>query len=224
MENKKFSIGEAMRFGWDTFKTNVGFFIAVMVIFALILAAFVFVEKHIDSGFLRFIVSLIRFVVTTLLSLGLVKISLKFYDKQKAEIGDLFSCTSVLVSGVIASFLYSVGVGIGLILLIVPGVFIGIMFQFFGYFIVEKNMSPIDALKQSNLLTTGIKMDLFLFDLILVVLNIVGVICLGVGAFITGPVSMLAHAYVYRKLTTKEEISQKTEISPEKSDLGTEKV
>ena len=205
MTTKRFSTGDAISFGWSNFKSNIGLFLGIMIILALLSVVFSFIENNLDSAFLRFIISIIRFVVMTFVGFGCVKISLNVHDKKQTAIGDLFSCSNILLSGLIGSFIFSLMTGIGFILLIVPGIFLFLMFQFFGFFIVDKELGPIDAFKRSQELTSGVKMDLFLFDILIFVLNIVGVICLVIGLFVTIPISILASGYVYRKLSSEEE-------------------
>ena len=210
MATKKFTIGDALRFGWDNFKGNMGIFIGLILIIGLITFLISFIENNIDSYFLKFIIGLVRFVVMTFLGLGFLKITLKVYDKKSFAIGDLFSCSSVFLNGLIASILYAIMTGIGFLLLIIPGVILGIMFQFWGYFIVESNLGPIEAFKKSKEITTGYKMDLFLLAIIFLFLNMLGGIFFLIGLLITVPITILAYAYIFRKLTSDEEIPQDT--------------
>ena len=89
---------------------------------------------------------------------------------------------------------------IGFILFIVPGIIYGIKFMFAGYLIAEKTMGVIESLKKSSEITQGSKMNLFLFGILTALINVAGVLCLGVGLFITIPLTMVATAYIYRKL------------------------
>ncbi|MEA3324328.1 MAG: hypothetical protein U9Q37_04220 [Euryarchaeota archaeon] len=66
--------------------------------------------------------------------------------------------------------------------------------------IVDKGLGPIDALEKSSEITIGVKWDLFIFGILLGILNLMGFACLVVGLFVTIPVTMVAMAFVYRKL------------------------
>ena len=90
---------------------------------------------------------------------------------------------------------------VGLLLLIVPGCMWAYMFLYVGFLTIDKGMSPIAALQESRVMTHGYKMDLFLFSLVVAGLNILGVICLLVGVLVSIPVTLMASAYVYRKLS-----------------------
>ena len=98
-------------------------------------------------------------------------------------------------------------------MLIIPGIIWGIKFQFFSYFIVDKGLGPIEALKRSSTITKGAKWDLFLFGLLVWLINLLGALCLLVGLFATIPTTGVAMAFVYHKLLTQTEIAQKEEIN-----------
>jgi hypothetical protein len=49
-------------------------------------------------------------------------------------------------------------------------------------------------------MTTEIKWDLSILDLLLAVINFLGVLCLLIGLFATIPTTMVGWAFVYRKL------------------------
>ena len=74
-------------------------------------------------------------------------------------------------------------------------------FMFFSYYIVDKNSDIIESLKLSNEVTKGEKMSLFLLSLILGLVNIAGALALGIGLLITIPLTMLAMAAAYRRLS-----------------------
>ena len=102
---------------------------------------------------------------------------------------------------VLVSLVKTVAVIVGLILFIVPGIIIGIKLQFASYLVVDKNMGVVDALNKSSEMTKGIKMNLFLFGILLFLINVLGFLALIVGLLVTIPLSMVATAYVYRKLS-----------------------
>ena len=56
------------------------------------------------------------------------------------------------------------------------------------------------ALSRSADITKGVRMDLFVFGLLIVGLNFLGLLALGVGLLVPAPISMVAGAYVYRQL------------------------
>ena len=91
----------------------------------------------------------------------------------------------------------------GFLLLIIPGIIWAIGFQLAPYFVVDKGMDPLEALKKSWAATRGAKWNLFLFGLLLGLINMLGFLALMVGLLFTLPLSMVAMAYVYRKLAVQ---------------------
>ena len=112
----------------------------------------------------------------------------------------------------ISEFLFSVVVGIGTIFLIIPGIYLFVRLQFFGYYIVDKSArragAIIESLRKSWELTRGIAGKVFLLDLVLLGLIILGAIPLGLGLFIVFPILVLANAYVYRRLDEAQAASK----------------
>jgi uncharacterized membrane protein len=102
-----------------------------------------------------------------------------------------------------------------MLLLIVPGIIWGIKFCFFDYFVVDKRLGPIEALKRSSAITRGVKWDLFVFFLMLTGINLLGAFCLLIGLFAAIPTTMVAQAFVYRRLLAQTEIAPVSETSSE---------
>ncbi|HEX7444847.1 MAG TPA: hypothetical protein VF300_00510, partial [Methanothrix sp.] len=109
---------------------------------------------------------------------------------ETPEIRDLYSSKPiVLVNYLVAGFFYGLMVVIGLLLLIVPGIYLGLKYQFFGYLIVDRGMGPFEALKESGRLTDGAKKDLFVFWLALICGILV--IMLVLGLLVALPVGLM---------------------------------
>jgi uncharacterized membrane protein len=201
----KFVISEALQFGWGTTKSNIGFFIGLLIVAGLIQYVPSIVAEIIeaDAPDLSLIIRIASFVLLMIIGLGIIKICLRFCDGEKREFSDLFSCYPLFFKYLIGSILYGLIVVVGLILLIIPGIVWAIKFQFFDYLIIDKGLGPIDALEKSSEITRGVKWDLFIFGILLGIINLMGLLCLVVGLFVTIPVTMVAIAFVYRKLLPK---------------------
>ncbi|MCD6147811.1 DUF975 family protein [bacterium] len=214
---QKFSKSEAVRFGWNTTRSNLGFFIGLLIVVGMIYFVPDFIAEFLkrDAPVLSFIIDIISWILGIVVQMGLIKIALRFCDNQRAKLADLFSCPSLFFKYLFGLILYQLIVLGGTILLIIPGIIWAIKFQFFDYFIIDKGLGPIEALKESSAITRGAKWDLFLFDLLLGFINFLGAICLLIGLFVTVPIAMVAMAFVYRKLLAQKEISQALELSTE---------
>ncbi|MDO9513636.1 MAG: hypothetical protein Q7J59_03380 [Elusimicrobiota bacterium] len=202
MNDVKFLKKDAITFGWEKVTGNLGFFIGML----FILLAAAIMPQILAGAFAKVrIIALIIFLAGTVvqieLRLGITKSLIAFADGKKPIIGDIFSCFDKrIVTVFVASILYGLMVFIGTLLLIVPGIILGIKFMYFAYFIVDKNAGIMESLRKSSELTSGSKTNIFLLALLLWLINAAGALCLGIGLIITIPLSMVAVAYVYRKL------------------------
>ena len=212
METKNFSKSEAIRFGWDTAKGNFFFFLALSFIMLLVVAPPLIAVQLFGGGSLvPFLLIITSFGLSIIMQMGYIKILLKFVDNKKGELGDLFSCTHLFVRYVLASSLYFLIVFGGLLLFIIPGIIWAIKFQFYPYLIVEKSMGPIEALRKSSKITQGVKWNLLLFSCVVALVNMGGSLAV-IGSLWTVPTTMVATAFVYRKLLNQAEGAQPIEM------------
>jgi len=204
MGENRFSMSEALSFGWETMKSNIGFFIGLLIVAFLIQALPEAIGKYTKKDL--FAVSVLFYIASWILSfvvkMGLIKVSLKFCDNIKGKLDDLLSSFHLLINYIAGSVLYVLIIIAGTILLIIPGIIWAIKFGLFSYFIVDREMGPVEALKASAGATDGAKWDLFLFGLLLGLINLAGALCFLIGLFATIPTSMVAYAYVYRQLSS----------------------
>lgn len=203
MTGREAPISASLTFAWETFRANalflVGLFLAVGLIVAFINVAGDFDSVN-SSWFSEFIVDIIATLVEFMLDMGVILITLKFVAGERPEFADLFSRVTFVLHYFAAALIVGVMVGLGLIFLIVPGIYLAIRVGFFGFFIVDEGVGPLDALQKSWDLTRGRVMDLFLFWLLIFVINLVGLLCLVVGVFVSLPVTSLMVAYMFRQL------------------------
>lgn len=198
MSNAPFSIGEALRFGWNTLKQNVWFFVLILIIAGLVtqIPSMLGGKEGTATG----LFSLIAWVLQMLINLGLNKIALMLHDGTKPTWKELFMQYPLLLKYLGAAIIYGVAVAIGLVLLVVPGIYLGIKYAFFGFVMVDKKTSIMDSFKTSAKLTEGVKWELLGFGIVMCVLNILGAIAILIGLFVTIPITLMASVYVYRKL------------------------
>ncbi|NQT32349.1 MAG: hypothetical protein HQ594_01595 [Candidatus Omnitrophica bacterium] len=199
---------ESLDFGWETTKKYLGFFIviSIIVLLAQIVPRSLQNVAAEDVLILAFLIGFAGWVIQKIIDMGFIKICLKCCDNEKGEFSDLIPTSSQrVINFILGSIIYGVIVTVGTILLIVPGIIWSLKFQFFGYFIIDEGLGPIDALKKSGMITKGVKGNLFVFALVIVLINIVGMLLLLVGLFVTIPLTTLAFSYMYRSLLKRNE-------------------
>jgi len=207
MANDKFSIKDALNYGWTSFKTHVPFFLGFIVIMAVItIAPDRLTEIMFEPRTAPFVIGklLVR-LLGLLLGMVATRLSLDIHDKGKPDYARLSDLLPLILYYLGGKILYGLIVMVGLVLLIVPGCIWAYMFLYVGFLTIDKGLSPVAALQESRAMTHGYKLDLFLFSLAIALLNIVGMICLLVGLLVTIPVTLMASVYVYRKLSPPAE-------------------
>lgn len=200
---EKFSKAKAIAFGWEAMKKNFWFFFGLLIVAGLIQivpnSLSDFYKKKIPMLSAAF--GLVSFIASNIVAIGLIKISLKLHDNTgKPKLGELFAFWGKFFKYLFSSLLYGLLILVGLILLIVPGIIVGIRCQFFGYLIIDKNMGPVAALKKSFAMTRGNGWNLFLFGLLLTGISLLGALALLVGLFAALPTTIMAGVFVYRFL------------------------
>jgi len=226
MGNQKFSKSQAFHFGWETTWSHFGFFFVLLLLWisiggSLWLILDILTDESFGINIFLFLILEMGISIPLLvMDIGLVKISLNFCDQKKGRWRDLFSGYPLLFKYLRGAILYQLIVLGGTILFIIPGIIWGIKFQFFSYFIVDQKIGPWEALKKSAKITKGQKWNLFLFNLLSVLINIAGVLLILVGFWVTFPTILVAQAFVYRRLLSFQETGLEKEISSVK--IGTE--
>jgi uncharacterized membrane protein len=205
MANSKFSIQESLNYGWNAFKSQTGFFLGFILIFFIIsfVPSFIVQRLFPAPNPVGFVLRVVLWLVNLYLGMVSTRIALDIYDSGTANLNRLGDLFQIYIPYVIGKFLFAVMVGVGTILLIVPGIILSLMFLYVGYLVVDRRLGPIEALKESYRITTGVKWPLFVFGLVIVLVNIVGMVCLGIGLFVSVPITMMASAYVYRQLSPR---------------------
>lgn len=221
----KFSKRAALSYGWTEVKNNFSFILGlagILLIYSIIFYFLTEIPGLVGVGF-----EIIRIIVGFIIGLGIIRISLNVYDETDFGYSELLNQkhlllsvigTTVIFTGLILPFailgtfsiilFFSTSPLIAILLLIVSFVAaltIATILYFADYSIVDKQLGPIKAIKESIRITKGSRLNLFIFLLTLVVLNLLGLMLLGIGLFITLPLSFLAEAYVYCQLSKQAE-------------------
>ena len=89
---------------------------------------------------------------------------------------------------------------VGLILCIIPGIIAAFMLSFYGFYVIDRNMTPSEALSASFGLVRDNFGKVFLVILVAFVINFVGALLCGIGLLVTAPICWIILAYAYRKL------------------------
>lgn len=192
-------IGAAINSGWRLLWPNIG----PMALFAVIVWAVNFLVSgpQRDGGTAGLLFSIIGFVITQLIAMGWITIGLDIVDGRPVTSQAVTDRFKLIGPYLLAAIVYAVMVTVGLLVLIVPGIILGITFGFYGFHMIDTGESDaMGALRRSAEITKGRRGQLFLFGLLLIGINIIGFLALIVGVLITSAISLLATAHIYRQL------------------------
>jgi uncharacterized membrane protein len=188
-------IGNSINEGWELFKKNMGGYIAYTVIFALII----------------FTVSLIpllgaigNILISAPLAVGFYLVARKITKNESYEFGSFFDGFKFFGPLVLASLIMGIFIGIGFVLLIIPGIYLAVSYVLTYQFVIFGNYEFWDAMEASRKLITKNWFAFFGLMIVLGLINLLGVIALGIGVLFTIPLSYCTLYIVFTKLFDQE--------------------
>ena len=187
---------------------NFGFFVGVGLLCVLVSILPIVPRMIIESSGMSkayiitssILFQIISYGISFVIGIGIIKISLSFCDEHKPPVGTLFNANGCFWRYAGVMILYGLIILAGYLLLIVPGIIWAVKFCNCKYFVVDKGMGPIDALKACAKTTQGVKWEIFGLFIVLMAINMAGAMCLYFGIFATYPITIIAQALVYRQL------------------------
>lgn len=192
---------DAISYGWTTYWRNTRSFLVVTLVVFVANTLLSVAANRIDPLAPRIAFNVLGWLLTMLLSLGVIRASLEVTEGREPKVAKLLRPEGY-GSYVVASLVFAAGLSLGLALLIVPGVVFGLTFHLYGFVIAESpTVRPIGALRRSAEITRGARVQLLGLWALLVLLNFAGLLAFGIGVFFTYGISAIALAYAYRLLT-----------------------
>ncbi len=198
-----FTATSCIKFGWETFKKRPWFLIGATALVLIILWGMSSLSRGMMGTSAYPLIELATIALSVLVDMGMVAFFLKAHDDVASlKLNDLWHPRPYW-SYLAAVFLIGISTIIGFLLLVIPGIFLMLMWIFVKLLIIDRDLGPISAMKESARLTKGSRLELLLLVVFAIAINIVGAIFLLVGLFVTVPVSVIAAAHAYRTLSRK---------------------
>lgn len=210
---KNFDFNGSLNFSAIVVWRNLWFFLALVAIwiacqYAPGLLAGV-IERHIEPAALlislQMGIALFDISFSSLLNIGLTIVALSFVDNKKPSLWSLFKGWNYVWQYIGASIMYIVIVSVGTLLLLVPGVIWAVKYSLYPYFIVDKGLGPVKALKASAQATSGVKWRLLGFYAMLSLFLLAGSMII-IGILPAYAIMIVAWALVYRQLAAGLEL------------------
>lgn len=205
MKRNPISVRQAVNFAWPIFKKRIGLFTGVLL---TILGAWAALEIVVIAGqrfgILLWAAAHLAFLIFVAgIEVGFLQICLALYDGGEPKFTDTFKLLSLGPRFLAGQLLYLLMVVVGLLFLVVPGVYLSLRYALFGFCMAAGETNPLRSLQKSSILSAGVTAYLLRIFVALLVLNAFGAVLLGLGLFITVPVSVLMLTAVYRQLSTR---------------------
>jgi uncharacterized membrane protein len=211
---------EALSFGWNAIMKNFAgvslpLAVAVFVVFlpvgivaSLMQVIVQLAIEYVDASFIGLfsillyaVIGGIGLFVNSFIAGGVVEFALKIARGQPASFGDVFAGGKYFGSMFVGWLGVTVAVGLGSMLCVVPGYILWFGLWPFAFVIVDQRLGGVDALKKAWAMTTGHKMNIFVFWLLSILAIIAGEIACFLPVFlISYPLVILASAHMYLTL------------------------
>jgi len=190
----------------EQIKGNIGKLLLVMIIiFAIGLVC----------GFIPFVGSIVAFIVTPALSLGVYKMYLKLSKKEEISIPDMFSGFNQTGRALWLNILIAVFTWLWSLLFVIPGIVKSFAYSM-SYLILADNpdLTAREALRKSKEMMNGHKWDLFVLYLSFFWWYLLVGITFGIAGIYVGPYVNATVVNFYNSIKGSEVVSQ-TEAATE---------
>jgi hypothetical protein len=224
MNNKNFSISEAIKFSFRAILNNFALVFSINVIYFLFLIIPIAVSaillslsfksimfttdpfsimRLLASSLTSIIISISGFILLMLAlsvyNIGVIHVALKLYSGENVKFNDLFERYDLAPRVIFANILYFLIVATGLALFVLPGIFFAVRLFFYQTYIIDRNLSITDSFKESYALTQSVWWKVFfsllLFNFISGTITKIPFLTLFFGTFV-----VFATVYIYRNL------------------------
>ena len=226
---QSYSVGEAFSWAWNKFTKNAGPLIIATLVYGLILvvlqvivnllqaavspgvsdytssgSGFSYSWSTTSMGLGGILISIVGWFVSLIVGAaiqsGYISGVLDIANGQQVSVGSFFrprNIGQVIIAGLIVGVITT----IGFFLCIIPGVIASIMLVFTIVALLDRNLSPVDAVKTSFDLSKANFGNVFVTWLAMVATAFVGALLCGVGLLVAVPVAALILVYAWRRLS-----------------------
>lgn len=217
-EPRGFSITAALRFGWEGLKGQLALFAGLVFLTALLYAVPYVVGTAVGGTAGQVLRQGLELtVIPAVVVVGWIGVCLRRLEGERAALGDAVSSLIVYVRMILTGLVYLLAVGVGLLLLVIPGVIAFVRLGLYGWLIVDRGLGPGEALEESYRMTDGAFWSLLgLWAVFLGVFFLVGILAsagnyffrtelplANLASFAVIPVLYLAFTHAYQQLSRR---------------------
>ncbi len=175
----------------EIFREHVGEFVGFTLI--------VFVVSALSSAFSS-LGSILFSAVSAPLYAGYSIVVFKLLSGQEIEFSDFFRGFNYFLPLFLAGLAIGLLVTVGLVLLILPGIYLAVGYSFALFLVVDCRMDFWQAMETSRKIVAKRWFLILWAGVVLACVNLLGLLALGVGLLVSVPVSACAAAVAYREI------------------------
>jgi uncharacterized membrane protein len=146
----------------------------------------------------------VMFIIGGAIYVGISRALLGLIAGKPPSVGMMFEGFDRFGQAFLAALVSGLLIGLGTLLLIIPGIILAIMWMFVSLVLAETNLEFWPAMEYSASLTEGYRWKLFCLFLACFVVGVLGVLACCVGIFVAQPVIYTAIALAYRFLQARQ--------------------
>ncbi|MDD0841401.1 hypothetical protein [Pseudomonas sp. Gutcm_11s] len=208
-----FSIGDLISEAWQRVKGTKGiifggflvFYVVMLVATTVIGAIFgvlgLVAETSVTGMIVgQLIVSVLASALTYPFLAGINMVGIRRAADQPISFNDVFSGLSLFVPLLITALLMSVLVYVGTLLFIIPGIYLGVAYMLAMPLVIERGLSPWQALETSRKAISQHWFKVFGLFLLLGIIMAISMIPLGIGLVWTLPLFIISMGVLYRTI------------------------
>jgi uncharacterized membrane protein len=207
-----FSIGDVLSEAWQRVKGTKGIIIGGFLVFYVVLFTAslliggvfgllgVISDSPILSGVAEMIIGMIASALAYPFMAGINMVGIRRAAGQPISFNEIFSHFGRTVPLVITAILSMLLIYLGFFLLIIPGLYLAIAYMLAIPLVVERGLTPWQALEASRKAITQHWFKVFGLFLLLGLISIVSIIPLGIGLIWSIPLFVIAMGVLYRTI------------------------
>lgn len=225
-QSDQWDVGSAVSYGWSKFQANTGQMIlaslaifAAFIVFALLYFLALLPASTAESSYnietgtytyddgwpflLTFVImavlGVLFFVFAQVIGAGLIREAIGVTEGRPFTTAGVFKFQNI-GNVVVTSLLVGLGTFVGYLLCFIPGIIFAFLSMYSLFFVVDKNLKPVDAIKASIDLVKNNLGSAIVWYLVAVLIILAGELACGVGLLVAIPVALVGSAYTYKKL------------------------
>ena len=196
---RKLIISDLLRKAWQSLRAQIWVLAGLVIGYTIISLLLTCTMPYVSYPG-RAALGLANTFFTLVFALGYLKNLFQALDGEEPQFSAYGQMSRKVFALLFAYILYTVVVALGLVLLIVPGVYVGLRWVFAPQIIVEENAGALSSLRRSWEITRGTTGQVFKLVLAGCGIMLLGHLAFGIGIFLAIPLVHLMMCAAYRRL------------------------